>query len=118
MREFKNINNSNLSIMSECPLCKSKGVDLNVIEENSDGYLLHSKCRKCSNSIIMIAVNNEMGINIIGMNTDLSIDEFIKFRSLGKSIELDDVLTFHKKSMLENFTIELIRNNIGISTHA
>lgn len=107
MRKFKNINNPNLGIMTECPICKSKGVDLNVIEENNDGYLLHSKCRKCENAIVMVAVNDEMGMNVIGMNTDLSMDELIKLKSCGKPVEINEVIEFHNKPS-DNFIKELM----------
>lgn len=111
MHDFKNINNKNLGIIAECPVCKFKDVDLNIIEENGSGYLLHSKCSKCKNAIIMIAVNNDIGINVIGMNTDLSMEEFIKFRSYGKAVVIDDVLAIHKKPILINLFRNLFITN-------
>ncbi|MFH0854661.1 MAG: hypothetical protein V1891_04170 [bacterium] len=113
MHKFKNINH-NLEIMSECPICKSKGIDLNIVEECLEQCVLHSKCNKCNNAIIMIAVNNDMGINIVGMNTDLSIDEFIKFRSYGKPIEMDDIIELHKKAALKKFINELFENKTNL----
>lgn len=103
--EFKNINN-NLGIISECPVCKAKVAEFNVIEETDSGYLIHSKCKKCFNSVLLIALASELGINVIGMATDLSIDEFIKFRETKKVIDFDDAIwankSLEKKEIIKN----------------
>jgi len=109
--EFKNINNHNLGIMSECPLCKSKVLELNIVEETPSGYLMHSKCKKCKNSVLLIAIAGEMGMNVIGMNTDLSMDEFIKIREYERTIEIDDVIDINRALEKKNFIKNLFDKN-------
>ncbi|MFH0856953.1 MAG: hypothetical protein V1860_03590 [bacterium] len=96
---FKNIN-KHLRIITECPLCKAKIIDLNVIEEANDSYLVHSKCKKCENSILFFAITSELGINVIGIATDLTIDEVIKLRRNEDFITSDDAIEMHK--LIEN----------------
>lgn len=108
--QFKNTNDQNLGIISECPLCKAKIIDLNIVEEGNNGYVIHSKCKKCQNSLLMIAVPNELGINVVGMNTDLSMDEFIKIRKSEKFISYDDVIEINKALGKKDFIRSLVNN--------
>ncbi|MFH1192547.1 MAG: hypothetical protein V1655_03675 [bacterium] len=107
-QDFKSFDNYNLGIMSECPLCKAKSIELNIIEERNNSYLIHSKCRGCENAVLLVAVNNEFGMNVIGMNTDLSKEEFVKFRNDEKCVEFDDVIEVSKSLKNKNFIKELV----------
>lgn len=96
-------NNPNLNIISQCPLCNNKIIDLNIIEEINNGYLMHSKCSKCGNTILFIATTNELGINVIGMNTDLSMDEIIKFKNSSDYVEIDDAIKIKQSLIKKEF---------------
>ncbi|MFC1613381.1 hypothetical protein ACFL23_03550 [Patescibacteria group bacterium] len=100
--KFKNINNRHLGIVSQCPLCAAKVSDVKVIDEINNSFLMHSKCPKCGNAILLIATLNELGANIIGINTDLSVEEFVKFRNSENFIEIDDVLEYYQNQNLQN----------------
>jgi len=100
--KFKNINNRHLGIVSQCPLCESKVSDVKIIDEINNGFLMHSKCLKCGNAILLIATLNELGANIIGINTDLSVEEFVRFRDSEGVIGIDDVLEFYQDQGLQN----------------
>lgn len=104
---FKNLDKY-LGIISECPLCKAKIMDLNVIEESNNSYLIHSRCKKCENSVLLLALATELGVNVIGMATDLSIDEIVKLRNTEASISSDDVIEMYKLLKKKSFVKELL----------
>lgn len=111
---FKNLNKY-LGIMSECPTCKAKIMDLNVIEESNNSYLIHSRCKKCENSVLLLALATELGVNVIGMATDLSMDEIIKLRNSDDFISSDDVIEMHKLIKNGSFFREFCKVNQLIS---
>lgn len=111
MNKFPKFNNfnRNFGVVSQCPLCNEKVTDVKVIEEINNSFLMHSKCSKCGNAILLIATINDFGANIIGINTDLSVDEVIKFRSTDDCVTTDDVIEIHKGLQDNTLLEEVIR---------
>ena len=96
-QSFPSLFNENLKLVSVCPLCNAAKESLNaqVVEENEDMHLMHMECIKCGNAIIALVVHGANGLNSVGMLTDLTYKDVVKFRS-SASVEIDDSLAFYE----------------------
>ena len=89
--------NQNVKIVSFCPMCGTK-FNINnavVVDEREDAQMVHISCNKCNSSIIAVITFNQMGINSIGIISDLSRPEVEKFQQ-SVPVCSDDVIEFHK----------------------
>lgn len=95
MKEFEYIDG--VKILSNCPICNSHyhANEIHVIEENSNGHLLHVQCKKCKSCVIAVVVTNNMGVNSITLITDLDSNDVLKFKN-SDPISINDVLDLHK----------------------
>lgn len=86
-----------LKLISYCPLCSMNYSirDAKVLEENEDTHLMHVVCRRCSSSIIVLMLTGELGISSVGMVTDLTSEDVLKFKD-EEEINSDDVLLLHE----------------------
>lgn len=85
-----------LRLVSSCPLC-GKRYDQNcasVIEEHKNMFLLHIQCNKCKGSVVSSMMSGQIGVSSIGLITDLTSDDVVKFRHRSL-ISGDDVLELH-----------------------
>lgn len=57
-------------------------------------HLLHVNCKKCQNSIIALVLVNQVGASSVGLLTDLSYDDVLRFRE-DREIHIDDVMATH-----------------------
>ncbi len=87
-----------LRLISYCPICSTHYNPLaaQVLEERDDAHLIHVECRKCGSSIIALVLTGGIGISSVGLVTDLSGEEVLKFRNR-ESVRIDDVLAMHKE---------------------
>ena len=94
MKEFDNIDE--VKILSRCPACNApyNQESVFVVEEKSNGNLLHVHCKKCKSSMLAVIFSNSMGINSITLVTDLSSNDFVKFKDK-EPIKIDDVIDLH-----------------------
>jgi hypothetical protein len=89
-----------LKLVKACPNCKNsfneKQIDL--VEENEDGFLVYFMCSKCLHSYV--ANIKEMPFGLVGsaMLTDLELNEVQKFKN-AERVVADDVLDVHEKLM-------------------
>lgn len=90
-----------LRLISCCPVCNShyNPMAAQVLEENEEAHLIHIECRKCGSSIVALVLTGGMGISSVGLITDLTSQDVLRFKH-GDEISSDDVLDFHL--MLEN----------------
>ena len=84
--------------LSACPLCKTKFnfSQVKIVAEKKDSFLIHTDCRKCRCSILTSLVKSQMGISSIGLITDLTYKDVLKFKG-AKPISADDTIGVFKK---------------------
>jgi len=85
-----------LKLISYCPLCNSQynPMTAKILEEREDAHLIHIECRRCNSSIIALILTGGIGISSVGLVTDLTSDDVLKFKDM-EEINSDDVLTLH-----------------------
>lgn len=97
-----------MRMVSYCPLCDAEfnPMEAQILGEDGDAHLLHVRCRTCSNAILALVLVTKAGISSVGLVTDLSYEDVLKFRSGGR-LSVDDVIAVHEslgnKEFLEAF---------------
>lgn len=96
-----------LKLISYCPLCHMHYSirDAKVLEESEDTHLMHVVCRRCSSSIIVLMLSGELGVSSVGMVTDLTSEDVLKFKDT-QTVEADDVLKLHVALQEDNLLWE------------
>jgi len=86
-----------LKIVSYCPLCEThyNPMEAKILETRDDAHLIHVQCRRCFSSIIVLVSANHSGMMSVGMVTDLSAEDVLRFRG-SERVTCDDVLNFHE----------------------
>lgn len=74
-------------------------MEARVLGEEGETHLLHVRCRSCSNAMLALVLVTKAGVSSVGLVTDLSYDDVVRFQSSPK-VSVDDVLDLHK--MLKN----------------
>ncbi|HEX9664601.1 MAG TPA: hypothetical protein VGA49_02155 [Patescibacteria group bacterium] len=90
-----------LRFVSSCPICgvKFNPIQARIIDEKEDAHLIHIQCKKCHSCIIALIYTADVGVTSIGLITDLTAEDVIKFKSTD-SIGSDDVIEVYR--LLEN----------------
>lgn len=70
-------------------------MEAQVLDENGETHLLHVKCKSCRNAILALVLVTKAGVSSVGLVTDLSFDDVVKFRAQNK-VSVDDVLAVHQ----------------------
>ena len=88
--------NESLKLVSYCPVCEARynSIEARILGKNGETHLLHIVCRKCCNSILSLVLVNQVGASSVGLMTDLTFDDVMKFRT-GSSVSIDDVIEAH-----------------------
>ncbi len=104
--------NESIRLVSYCPLCNTQYNPLSakIVEERDDAHLLHIKCKKCSSSIVALVLSSGMGISSVGLITDLSEEDVVRFKN-GKRISSDDVLNLYSFLRSSSDVIKYIESN-------
>lgn len=91
-------NQDQLKIISNCPVCDSRNFpsQIKILQERENSHLLYVQCRRCKSRVLVLITAHPNGISSIGLLTDLSSDEVIKF-STQEPINHDDVLEFYEQ---------------------
>jgi hypothetical protein len=69
-------------------------MEARVVDERDDKHLMHIRCKKCAHSILALVLTSGMGVSSMGLLTDLTFDDVLRFRD-ASAIEVDDVIAFH-----------------------
>jgi hypothetical protein len=109
-----------LSTMLRCPICGHKyhKDGTRVIESEQDQVfgeayvLIHSDCQKCKSSIVFSVEIKGPEVFSVGMVTDLTQSDTVKFRKLS-AIASSDVLNIHKD--IRKFNGNFVK---ALTTHA
>ena len=92
-----NLFNDSPSLITHCPVCNLRynPLEARVLEEGQTSHLVHIRCRHCQSSVLALIIANNLGISSMGLITDLTGDDVLKFKSV-KAVSLDDVLEVHQ----------------------
>lgn len=88
--------NEGLKLISFCPVCETRynPMGAHVLGQEGDTQLVHVRCRKCQNSILALVLVNQSGASSVGLVTDLSYDDVLRFKN-SRAISIDDVVEAH-----------------------
>ena len=92
-----NLFNDNPTLITHCSVCslRYEPLEANILEEGENAHLIYIRCRRCQTSIIAILTAGSLGISSVGLITDLSGDDVLKFKS-AKPINCDQVIEAHQ----------------------
>ena len=90
--------NEGLKLVSYCPVCETRynPMEARILGQEEETHLLHVQCRKCQNSILAVVLVNEVGASSVGLLTDLSYEDVMRFRS-NPGVSVDDVIEVHRQ---------------------
>ena len=85
-----------LKLIQACPLCDTSynPMEARVVGEKNDSHLVHIQCRKCANAILALVLVSPVGVSSVGVITDLSVEDVIRFRE-SDEVGLDDAIATH-----------------------
>ncbi|MBI5794520.1 hypothetical protein HZA87_05595 [Candidatus Uhrbacteria bacterium] len=89
--------NEGLKLVSFCPVCETRynPMEARALAGIGETQLLHVQCRKCQNAILAIVHVNQVGASSVGLLTDLSYEDVVRFRSQSV-VKIDDVIETHR----------------------
>lgn len=96
-----NFMNEGVRFLSICPLCETNynPLEARILGEQDTAHLVHIQCRKCLNALLALVMVNQMGISSVGLITDLTFDDVLKYKD-EEVVNADDALAVHQ--MLED----------------
>ncbi len=96
-KDFPEDFDEQLRIINQCPICDTKFNvrQSRILEDREDSHLVYLNCRKCFNSVVALIQFGLHGISSIGMVTDLTYEDVIRFKD-GDKVNFDDVLVAHE----------------------
>jgi hypothetical protein len=94
----KNIIQNSLKLIKQCPVCNTKYLldKIEVVADESDGYLLHFSCHNCFNALLAKIAPLPFGVIGSATLTDLEANEVLKFLNAG-AVSTDDVLEVYQQ---------------------
>jgi len=104
-----NLFNDHQALITHCPVCglRYNPLEAKVVEEVNNAHLVHIKCRHCQGSILAVIAASALGISSVGLITDLSGDDVIKFKQ-AEPISFDDVIAGHQFLKKEKALIDYL----------
>lgn len=97
--------NDEIRLVSFCPVCESRCemMETKLLGEDGKTKHMHVYCKKCRHSVLAAFIVHKAGANSIGLLTDLSYEDAVKFRT-NHLVTVNDVIDLH--SALENGFLE------------
>ncbi|GEM_PF-1541878 len=85
------------SFVKACPVCKGEYSDRtpHVLYEQDPVHLIHMSCPHCESSILSIVTLSDIGMSSVGVFTDLSADDVVRFHGR-EAFEDNDILALHE----------------------
>lgn len=86
-----------LKWVSTCPLCGKEYApeEARIVSEKEGAFLVHTNCKRCGSSVVATLVANQLGISSVGLITDLTYEDVVKFKD-GENISTDDLLSLYE----------------------
>lgn len=96
---FSHVHDVAHQLITQCPMCNAKNPigDIEVIDEDADGFLLRVSCKECTSALltkVRILPNGLFGTALV---TDLEAAEIREFRVQG-NVCIDHALQAHGMS--------------------
>lgn len=87
-----------LRVIAACPLCDERYTPLqaHVLDAREGAHLLHLECRHCGGAVVAAVRSDQVGVSSLGLLTDLTSDDVVKFKDAVGTTEPDDVLDLHQ----------------------
>lgn len=94
---FFNLFNDNTTLITHCPVCSLRydPLEAKILDEGDNSHLVYIKCRSCKSAILAVIMANNLGISSVGLITDLTGDDVLKFRET-VAVHCDDVIEVHQ----------------------
>ncbi len=94
--QFDRLSKEILQLVSYCPLCQApaRPQKIRILEAKEDSQLIHVDCSSCHSSILALVINSNYGVASVGLATDLSEEEVIRFKE-ASLVTADDVIAIH-----------------------
>ncbi len=70
-------------------------MEARVLDENAEASLVHVRCKECRNAMLTLVQMTKAGVSSVGLVTDLSYEDVVKFKEEG-TISIDDVMMAHQ----------------------
>lgn len=84
-----------LRVLTACPFCNTSYTRAaRVLAQKDDAHVVHIECRNCGGSIVALILPGAVGMQSVGVVTDLLRDEVATFFS-ALPVASDDVLNIH-----------------------
>lgn len=85
-----------MRVMQSCPMCNTeyKNGGVRVAQEDGGASLVHVSCSNCCGSLMAIVVESGVGVSSVGMITDMSYDDLVRFHNEAP-VSADDCLHLH-----------------------
>lgn len=85
-----------LRVLTACPFCSVQYSmrAARILAQKDDGHVIHIECRNCGGSIVALILAGGIGVQSVGVVTDLTRDEVGRF-SRDIPVTSDDVIDFH-----------------------
>jgi hypothetical protein len=103
---------THFDIIKKCPICEKnfEKKDIHIINYSSSKSFIHNTCSGCRHSLIFIVENTEIGIALIGILSDLNLEDFKKFK-IRENFSENDLLESYKIINLKqkDFIKEIIK---------
>lgn len=87
----------NLRLISYCPLCNAhyNPKEARMLDEKNGAHLIHVNCKQCGSAIVAVIITGGIGVSSVGLITDLSAEDVLKFRN-GRTLAVNDVLAAYE----------------------
>lgn len=87
----------NLRLISYCPLCNAhyNPAEAKILEQKDGAHLIHVECTVCRSSIVAVVIMGGMGISSVGLITDLTSQDVLRFKNT-RPINEDDVIEAYR----------------------
>ena len=107
--KFFNLFNDNTTLITHCPVCslRYEPLEAKILDEGSNAHLVYIKCQNCHSSILAVIMASNFGLSSVGLITDLSGDDVLKFRDV-EAISYDDVIEVHQFLNQEKVIVEYL----------
>ncbi len=107
----KGIYPKGMEALTACPLCQAeyKPAQARILGEGRDRHFLHIQCGQCGNSILVLLSSGAGGMYSVGMVTDLTGDDALRFKD-SFVISADDVIGIHEILKKGKVFVEKLKN--------
>jgi len=89
---------SEFGVIKKCPICEKEFEEskINILDFNTSKQIIHSTCSNCKHSLVFILENTDIGGILIGILSDLSLEDVKKFTNKKE---------FDENDLLESYSI-------------